>query len=272
LENLSDDGDINRAWESRKENIKTSAKESLGLHELKHRKPWFEEECLGFLDQKMQSKMQWVHDLSQSSVDKLNTVKREASRHFRNKKKANLKAGIEELENNSKIKNIKDFYRGISDFKKGYQPKTNIVKDEKGDMVTDSHSILARWRNHFSQLLNIHGVNDIRQTELHPAEPLVPKLSAFELESAMEKLESNRSPGIDQIPIEFIKAGDRTIHSEIHKHIISIWNKEKLLEEWKESIIVPIYKKDEKQIVVVIGAYHFWQLCTKFYPTSCRLG
>jgi len=40
LENLSDDEDINRAWEDIKENIKTSAKESLGLQELKQHKPW----------------------------------------------------------------------------------------------------------------------------------------------------------------------------------------------------------------------------------------
>jgi len=50
---------------------------------------------------------------------------------------------------------------------KGFQPGTNTVKDEKGDLVTDSHSILARWRDHFSQLLNVHGVNDVRQTEVH---------------------------------------------------------------------------------------------------------
>jgi hypothetical protein len=47
LENVSDDEDINRVWESLKENIKTSAKESLGLHEMKQHKPWFDEECLG---------------------------------------------------------------------------------------------------------------------------------------------------------------------------------------------------------------------------------
>ena len=49
MENLSDSEDINRAWESIKENIKTSAQESLGLYELKQRKTWFGEECLGFL-------------------------------------------------------------------------------------------------------------------------------------------------------------------------------------------------------------------------------
>jgi len=128
LENLSDNEDINRAWENIKENIKTSAKDSL------------------------------------DNVDNLNTVRHDASRHFRNKKKAYLKAKIEELEINSKIKNIRDLYRGINDFKKGYQPRANIVKDDKGDLVADSHSILARWRNYFFQILKVHGVNDVRQT------------------------------------------------------------------------------------------------------------
>jgi len=73
-----------------------------------------------------------------------------------------MKAKIEELETNSKIKNIRDLYRGISDFKKSYHARSNIMKDDKGDLVADSHSILARWRNYFSQLLNVHGVYDVR--------------------------------------------------------------------------------------------------------------
>jgi len=123
--------------------------------------------------------MQWIRDLSQSNVDNLNNVGRDASRHFRNKNKAHLKAKIENLK--QKDKNVRDLYRGISDFKKGYQPRNNIVKDNKGDLVADSHSILARWRHYFSQLLKVHEVNDVRQTEIHTAEPLVPEPSAFEL-------------------------------------------------------------------------------------------
>ena len=125
LENLSDNEDTNRAGENYKENNKTSAKNSLGLHELKQHKPRFDQECLGFLDQRKGAKMQWVQDPSQSNVDNLHNVRREDSPHFRDKKKEYLKAKIEELETNSKIKNIKDLCRGINDFKKGYQPRTN---------------------------------------------------------------------------------------------------------------------------------------------------
>ena len=70
----------------------------------------------------------------------------EASRHFRNEKKAYLKAKIEELENNNEIRSIGDLYRSINDFKKSYQPRTNIARDQKSDLVVDPYSILARWR------------------------------------------------------------------------------------------------------------------------------
>ena len=116
--NISDDGDINRAWENIKANIKTSAKESLGLHELKQHKPWFDEECLYFLDERKQAELQWVQNPSQNNVDNLNNVRSEASRHFRNKK-AYLRAKIEDLETKCKIKKMRDLDRGIDDFKKG---------------------------------------------------------------------------------------------------------------------------------------------------------
>jgi hypothetical protein len=70
---------------------------------------------------------------------------------------------------------------------------------------------LVRRKNRFSQLLNVHGVNDDRQTEIHTAKPLVTEPSAFEVEMAIEKLKRHKSPGIDQIPAELIKAGGKKI-------------------------------------------------------------
>ena len=85
-------------------------------------------------------------------------VRPDASRHFRNKKKAYLRAKIEDLETNSKVKNIRVLYRCINDMKKVYQPRTRTVKDEKGDLVADSYKLMARWRNYFFQILNVHGL------------------------------------------------------------------------------------------------------------------
>ena len=136
--------------------------------------------------------------------------------------------------------------------------------DKKGDLVTSSHKILARWRNHFSQILTVHGVNDVRQREIHTAEPQVPQPSAFEIELASENLRSHKLSDIHQIPAKLIKVGGGKIRYVIHKLLISIWNKEELPEEWKESIIILIYKKGNK---TECGNY----TCIIFLPTTHKI-
>jgi len=79
-------------------------------------------------------------------------------------------------------------------------------------------------------------------------------------------------PGIDQIAAELIKAGGGTICLEIHKLIISIWKKEKLSEEWKESIIVPIHKKEDKRDCNNYRGISLLPTTYKIYPTSCSPG
>jgi hypothetical protein len=55
-----------------------------------------------------------------------------------------------------------------------------------------------------------------------------------------------KSPGTVQISAELIKAEGKTLRSEIHRLICSIWNKEKLPQQWKESFVLAIHKKDDK--------------------------
>jgi hypothetical protein len=93
-------------------------KESLGDYELKKHKIRFQ-------------------DPSEINGDNLNNVRCEANRHFRNKKREYLKGKINELATNSKNKNIRDLYRGINEFKRGYQPRSNLSKDENGDLLAE---------------------------------------------------------------------------------------------------------------------------------------
>jgi hypothetical protein len=84
--------------------------------------------------------------------DNLCNARWEASRHFKNKKREYLKDRINELESNNK--NIRDLYRGINEFKKGYQPRTNLVKDKRGDLLAYPPKILYSWKNYLCQLLS----------------------------------------------------------------------------------------------------------------------
>jgi hypothetical protein len=61
----------------------------------------------------------------------------------------------------------------INEFKRGYQPRNNLVKDENGDLLADTHNNLKRWKSYSSQLLNVGDVSDIKQIVIHTVEPLV---------------------------------------------------------------------------------------------------
>jgi len=271
LEKFKDGEDVNRTWENIKEIIKTSAEGSLGLHELKQHKTWFVEECLGILDQRKRAKMQWIQNPSQSNVDNLNNVRREVSRYFRSKMKAYLRAKIEGIETNSRIKNIRDLYTGINEFKTMYQPRYDIVKNEKGDLIAGSHNIVARWGKSFSHLFSVHGVTDVGPGEIHATESQVTEQSVSEIELAIVKLKSHKMPGIDQIPAELIKAVGRTICLEIKKLITLLGRRGNYLKSGRSRSYCLSIRREIKQFAIIIEAYHFCQPFARFYPTlSCQ--
>jgi hypothetical protein len=181
---------------------------------------------------------------NQISGDNLQNLRRESSRTFRNKKEYQ-KGRINELETNNKNKNIRDLYRGINEFKKGYQPRINFIKDENGNLLADPQSVLNMWKNFFSLVLNIHGVRNVRQKDIQTAEPLVPEPSLVEVEITIGKLKSYKTLGTDHLLANLIKVGGETLRCEIQKLFCSMWNKE-LPQQWKESVIIPIHKRGDK--------------------------
>jgi hypothetical protein len=133
-----------------------------------------------------------------------------------------LKGIINELETYNKNKIIRNLYRLINECKKGYQLRIHIIMDENGNLLADPHNVLNRWKNFFNHVLNVYGVHDVRQMDVHTAESLVAEPSLVEMEISIGKLRSYKSPGTDQISAELIKPGGEMLHYEIHKLICSI--------------------------------------------------
>jgi hypothetical protein len=148
-----------------RKSIKISAKDCIGHCEANLQKSWFDEECSELVDRRKQAKLQRLHVPIVVNEDNLNNVRREASRHFRNKEREYLKDKFNDLESNSK-NNIRDLHRGINTFKKGYQSRNNLVKNEKGDLQVDPHKIVNRWILSF---IEYPAVGDIKQTEIQTA-------------------------------------------------------------------------------------------------------
>jgi hypothetical protein len=166
--------------------------------------------------------------------------------------------------------NIRELYRGINEFKKSYQPRTNIVKNKKGDLVADCHSILAAWRNYFSQRLNVRGDNDVRQNEIHTAKPLVPEPSALQVEMAIESLKGSNH----QVLIRFQQ---NLLKQEVVKFAVISINllilfgiRRNCLSIGKSQSLYLFIRRVIKQTVVTIASYESCQPHTKVHQISFR--
>jgi hypothetical protein len=92
----------------------------------------------------------------------------------------------------------------------------------------------------------VHNVSDVRQIEVHTAEPLESGPSHVDVEITIKKLKKYKSPSSDQIQARLIQARGEILLSVIPNLINSIWNKEELPDQWKKSIIVPVHKMGDK--------------------------
>jgi hypothetical protein len=113
----------------------------------------------------------------QITEDSLNNIRREVSKHFRNKKSEDLKDKIDEFATKSMNKSVTNLYRGIND-----QPRINLVKDENDDLIADCNDVENMWKNSFCRLLNVFSVSDGRQMERETVERLLAGPNPFEVE------------------------------------------------------------------------------------------
>ena len=114
-------------------------------------------------------------------------------------------------------------------------------------LLKSNEDILARWKEHFEELLNRNPVIDgdvLEQLPRLPADEtlmIVPTLE--EVEKAIFSMKNNKAAGPDNIPAEIFKSGGPILHSQIHQLIVKIWNTEEIPNDFKDGIITTIYKK-----------------------------
>jgi hypothetical protein len=99
------------------------------------------------MNQRKQAILQWWDNLTQINADNLKNATHETRRHFRVKKEEHLKGKNQCIETQSL--RTWDLYNGINEKKYGYQPRTKLVKDTKGDLLADSHNIWKRSKKCF---------------------------------------------------------------------------------------------------------------------------
>jgi hypothetical protein len=126
---------------------------------------------------------------------------------------------------------------------------------------------MNRWKISFNQVLNVHGVHDVRQMDMHTADPLVPEPSLIELEIAIGKLKSYKSPGTHQILTELIKAGVKRYVLRYTNLFVLYGIRRKCHSSGRNLLLYQFIKRVLQLIIIIIEESPSYQLPIKFYPT-----
>ena len=133
-------------------------------------KPWFDQEYSELPNKRNREILLWIQNPNDQTAEEFTIVKHDTCRTFKKKKSDYMKAKVNKLEENSENKNIREMYKGISKFKKGYQPRAYVIKKHDGTIVADTNSILSRWERFHSNLLNVNQSTSIEESEILTAE------------------------------------------------------------------------------------------------------
>jgi hypothetical protein len=131
-------------------------------------------------------------------------------------------------------------------FRKGFQPRLNACKDNSGELIEGDDKILENWVRYFKTQFERENSEEESDEEVFlTAEPLVEELSQEEMEKAICNLSTNEAPGEDIIA-ELIKNASWELKKRLHALICKIWRDEKMPDDWKAGLIVPLFKKGDK--------------------------
>ena len=238
-ENISEKAP-NELWEEIKETILSEAENLIPKKKIVKRSKWLSEETIKTAEKRKLAKCN-------KKWDEFKTLNAEFQRHARKDKESFIIKECEKVEDNMKKGKTKEVYKTIKNFTRQFSPKVGVIKDEQGNNLTEERDIKNRWKEYIENLYKKNNQikdNFIKSLTLENE----PNILEEEVRLALKKLANNKSPGVDNIPIELVKtAGENGIRI-ITTLCRKIWDTGEWPTDWKRSIYIPLPKKGDTRI------------------------
>ena len=241
---------VDEEWNRIRDVTYKAASDTLGFVISKHR-DWFDEH-----DTEANALLQSMHTTHLAYInDKHSPAKRTAYCRAKQRTQVKLRemknrwwqATAELLQMAADRHDMKAFYGGL---KAVYGPRavgSAPVKSTDGTLLTDRPRILERWVEHFQSVLNQKSTFDTQVLSEIPQWPTATHLddvpSVTEIERALRQTASGKSPGKDGIPAEVLRNGGSTLLDQLHKLFCAIWEQESVPHDFKDALVVHIYKR-----------------------------
>lgn len=238
-------------WQNLKAAIHDACSESIGFK--KHvNKDWFDEndhEIVNLIEQTRKALACHLNNLNSESKRKkhrdLKAKVQSATRTIKNNWWTNKAKELQTYIDKNDMKNFFSATRVL------YGPSTQglaPLRSKDGARILKSNKdILARWKEHFEDLLNRNPVIDDNAIHQIPQQPIDDSLSRIpsleEVKTAIFAMKNNKAAGIDNIPAEIYKHGGPLLHSQLHQLIVKIWVKEEIPTDLRDGLITTIFKK-----------------------------
>ena len=156
-----------------------------------------------------------------------------------------------ELEKNMKMNNVQRVFE-ILNLKKKVKKKIEGIKDKDGRLIKNEEEQLKRWKGYFEELFNVERVVEERkdggEAKIIDGEKQSECPTKEEVRKAVARLKSFKAAGPDGIVAEVLKAGGEPVVEWIWRILQKVWNQEQIIDEWRTSIIVPLFKKGDAEL------------------------
>ncbi|CAF5052076.1 unnamed protein product, partial [Rotaria magnacalcarata] len=211
------------------------------------KKPWISEETLKLADEKRRLKQ--LRNVSLEYTQQYKGLCKKVKRSARQDKEHWIQDQCEQAEKGLNIGNTREAYDLIKMLRKEFVPRLNVIRNQEGTMLQTNDDIKRRWTQYCSSLYKDPGGGNGMIKELVDIEPPEDEVHQdilySEVQTAINSLKRNKSPGSDGITAEMLQAGGEPLSRQIHKLCNKAWHEGTIPEEWGKSILVPIPKKGD---------------------------
>ena len=233
---------VEEAWATTRQTILTTAADIIPVQR-QQRRPWLTSETLDIIEQKRKARLKGDSD----ECRRLKGV-------FKAKSKVDLEqfynSIADEAEAGFRQNNLRPAYRAIKRLKGGCRNDTALspVARLDGSLCTTAEEIEERWREHYQSVLNHSAATPSPELDEHAFTATLDQSisedapTLDEVASAIRRLRNGRAAGSDEITPELLKFAEAPISHVLHKLFATVWSSGKIPAEWKEGIIISLYK------------------------------
>ena len=245
-----DEADVDTEWEELRIATQGAARKTIGYKRRRRSKPWFDDDCSSAVELRSQARLKHLQKPDDLALlEAYKAVRRTTRNLLKAKKRQYILGLVEELEQESRAKNSGEFFRRLKSFRRGFQPNRQVLRSRNGELISDSVRILEEWKTYFNSLLNGPIPDDPLPPpeDLDDVQPDVPPVTLEEVKASVDRLKKRKACGADDIPSELWKCGGDVVCEALHRLITKVWDSERLPDQWKEALIVPVFKKGDRK-------------------------